>query len=270
MNSWNAEPSRLRDTQHAVQELARLSGAGRGIVIIDGSDKLLPALGLVGQAGRLGGEAPFVLLIAEEAQIATLAEVDGGELDGFIPTPLSDELLANALDGLPLEAQPLATELHAVPQPSAPRQPPAAGVPSAHEAERITAIAAHPKFVPEPATAVDPRAIERLHALGGGPVFVCDVVEAFLADARRIITGIEEAVAAADPERFARGLLELHRAAGHVGGSQLCEVAASLGGLTSPELRVQGATHLQRLVSEIDRLAVALVEVASPTAFRLT
>src|SRR2546430_17462956 len=77
------------------------------VLIIDGRRKLLSALSLADQAVRLGEAAPFVLLGADPAQIESLGEVDEGEGDGFIPTPLSERLLARAPHPLPLE--PLGT-----------------------------------------------------------------------------------------------------------------------------------------------------------------
>lgn len=254
--AWNAEPSWTGDTDEALGELATPRDTTRPIAIVDGRVRLLSALGLAHRAACLGAGAPFVLLIVPEVQIASLADLDAGELDGFIPAPVTEHLLANALHGLPLEPG-RTTARPADPEPE--RQTPSA-IPVQPDGERITAIAAHPRFVPEPAAAVDPRAIETLRSLGGGPVFVREVIETFLADAPQIMERIEEAVAAADPARFVRGLLALHRTAGHLGGAQLCELALSLRSLTASELRQQGAAHVQRLASEIDRLAVALLE----------
>ena len=126
--------------------------------------------------------------------------------------------------------------------------------------ERITPIAAHPRFAPELPAAVDPRIVEGLRALGGGPVFLREVIETFRADARQIMDRVYSAVAAADPAAFARGLVALHRAAGPLGGGELCDLAASLQRVTARELRQQGPAHVQRLDAEIDRLATALME----------
>lgn len=257
--AWNAEPRWPGDADEALAELARPRDGPRPIAIVDGRDKLLSALGLAHHAARLGADAPFVLLLAAEAQIASLVEVDEGELDGFIPAPVTEQLLANAVHGLPLEPVRPLPHRDDPPRPAPERQPAGYGAKPA-EAERITAIAAHPKFVPEPAVAVDARAIERLRALGGGPGFLREMIETFLADAQQIMQRLEKAATAADAAGFARGLVALHRAAGHLGGAQLCELATSLQHLTASELTRRGPVHLQRLDSEIDRLAVALME----------
>ncbi len=259
--AWHGDARRLGDADAALAELARLDAATRPVVIVDGRDRLLSALSLAHQAARTGAAAPFVLLIAEQAQIDSLGEVDEGELDGFIPLPVTERLLAGALQALPLG--PLALEaLPGFAEPPRPVAEPrgAAGDATQHGAGRITPIAAHPKFVPETAAAVDGRVIEGLRALGGGPGFLGELIEGFRAEARQVMERIKEAVAAGDAAGFARSLAALRRAAGPLGGTQLCELLASLHSLTAGELRQRGAMHVQRLDAEIDRLAAALLE----------
>ena len=70
---------------------------------------------------------------------------------------------------------------------------------------------------------------------------------------------------AADVAGFAQSLALLRRAASPLGGTQLCELLASLQGLTASELRQQGAVHVQRLDAEIERLAAALSEFLPAT-----
>ncbi len=270
--AWNADVRWVgdADADTALGELPHHDTAERPVMIpvliIDGRRKLLSALSLAHRAARIGGGAPFVLLVAEAEQIESLGEVDDGELDGFIPMPLSEQLLANALDALPLEplgplapARPAMPLLADPPRPVAEKREPA-GEPTEQFSERITPIASHPKFVPETAAALDMRAIEGLCALGGGSGFLGEVIETFQADAQQIMERLDQAVAAADVAGFGASLIALRRAASPLGGTQLCELLASLQGLTASELRQQGAIHIQRLDGEIDRLAVALTE----------
>jgi HPt (histidine-containing phosphotransfer) domain-containing protein len=234
------------------------------VLIIDGRRKLLSALSLAHHAARLGEAAPFVLLVADPGQIESLGEVDDGELDGFIPVPVSPQFLANALEGLPLG--PLAPDRPAMPRVADPPRPAAENwEPPEQFSERITPIAAHPKFVPETAAALDMRAIEALRALGGDPAFLGELIETFQADAQQIMQRLDQAVAAADVAGFAQSLALLRRAASPLGGTQLCELVASLQGLAASELHQQGAVHLQRLDAEIDRLAAALREFLPAT-----
>ena len=267
--AWNADPRRPDDIAAALTDLSRLWQTRRRIVIVDGRDKLLSALSLAHHAARLGSDAPFVILIADEGQIASLGEVDQGELDGFIPTPVSRALLANALDALPLESDPPArARVDDPPRPVAQRQTPSAA-PVEQFSERITPIASHPKFVPETAAALDMRAIDGLRELGGDPAFLGELVETFQADSQQIMERLDRAVAAADATGFARGLTALRRAASPLGGTQLCELLASLQGLTSSELRQLGAIHVQRLDAEVERLAAALAEIVTATKARV-
>jgi HPt (histidine-containing phosphotransfer) domain-containing protein len=264
---WNAEPLWVGDADAALAELSVIEATSRAVVIADGRLHLLSALSLAHHAARLGAEAPFVLLVAEEEQTARLADVDEGELDGFVPLPLTDALLANALRALPLAVGPVPSRREATPRPAAPAPPPSRSElsprseppPPAAE-ERITPIAAHPKFAAETPAAVDPRVIDGLRALGGGPGFLREVIESFRADARQIMERVYQAAEAADSAGFARGLIALHRAAGQLGGADLCELAASLQRITTSELRQHGAAHVRRLDAEIDRLAAALMQ----------
>ena len=142
---WNADPRWLSDIDDTLAELAGSGEIRRPVVIVDGRDKLLSALGLAHQAARLGADAPFVVLIAEEAQIASLGEVDEGGLDGFIPAPVTELLLANALYALPLDEERPRPRRDSSPRPAPERQTAPRDM-AQHDAERITPIAAHPKI----------------------------------------------------------------------------------------------------------------------------
>ncbi len=191
------------------------------ILIIDGRGKLLWALSLAHRAARLGPAVPFILLVAGSRQIESLGEVDGGEVDGFIPLPLSRQLLANALDALPPRPPlPLMPGRQCRSPPTGrrrlPSRPPGGAPEEPWErgqfSERITPIAAHPKFVPE-AAALDMRAIDGLRALDGDPDFLGELIETFQTDAQQIMERLDQAVAAADAAGFAQSLVALRRAA---------------------------------------------------------
>ncbi len=286
---WNADAHWVGDADAALAELSRRDAPERPVVvlIVDGRGKMLSALSLAHHAARIGGAAPFVLLVADSSQFESLGEVDEGEIDGFIPTPVSEALLANALHALPLgPLGPLGPNRLAIrPLAEPPRPPPEkrgeTGEPAEHASarageragaqtgERITPIASHPKFLPDTAATLDMRAIEGLRALGGGPGFLGEVIDTFRTDARQIMHRIDEAVASANAAGFAQSLVALRRAASPLGGAQLGELLASLQGLTASELRQQGAVHVQRLDAEIDRLAAALIELVPAAEARL-
>ncbi|HTT81501.1 MAG TPA: hypothetical protein VMF86_17675 [Stellaceae bacterium] len=261
--AWNSDPRWPPDADQAIAELAVAAEAKRAVVVIDGRDRLLWGLGVAHQAAKLGVHAPFVLLIADSGQIAGLLAVDDGGLDGIIPAPPSVALIANALDALPLapERPPPSPAAEAATHPRWRRSNPAAD-PLRRDAARITPIAVHPKFAPD-AAPVDARALEGLQALGGDAGFLSELIEAFRLDAAHIMERIAAAATAADNAAFAQGLVALRRAAGQLGGVQLCTLTASLQHLSANELRQRGSLYVQRLETEIDRLTEALTAFAA-------
>jgi len=279
----NGDVRWVGDPDAALATLSRREPAERpamiAVLIIDGRRKLLSALSLAHRAVRIGDAAPFVLLVADSGQIESLGELDEGDVDGFIPLPLSEKVLANALDALPLAPLgPAAPERPAMPfladpprSVEPPGEPPGEPPrePTAQFGEGVTPIGAHPKFMPETAAALDMRAIVGLRELGGDPDFLGELIETFQADAQQIMERLDQAVAAGDAAGFAQSLVALRRAASPLGGTQLCELLASLHGLTASELRQLGATHVQRLDAEIERLGAALTEIVAETEARL-
>lgn len=257
---WNGAPSWPDDIDAALAGLGASQDAPRPILIVDGRDKLLSALSLAHRAAQAAA-APLVVLIAIPAQIDGLGQVEEDGLDSLLPAPISEAVLANAIDALPLApAQlPVASSIDGR---APPAEPPAAAAPKAAGAggNRITPIAAHPRFAPEGTAAVDARMIEGLRALGGGPDFLGELIETFRADARQVLERLGQAAAIGDAAGFARGIAALQRSAGQLGGTQLCEFLASLQGLAASELRQRGAGQVQRLAAEIERFAAALLE----------
>jgi HPt (histidine-containing phosphotransfer) domain-containing protein len=213
-------------------------------------------MGFVDRVLAMDGARPFILFIADPAQIAALAELEDGEVDALLPAPLTPQLLVNALHSLPLRAELAET---APPQPKLAEEASLTEVDPTLFGDRVTSIAAHPRFAAEPTPIVDPRRIEALRELGGQEGFLGDVIETFRADAQQIMRRLTRAAAVADVAAFAHGLRALGQAAGHVGGIQLCQLTTSLRGLAAAELRDQGNLHLQRIEAEIDRLAAALL-----------
>jgi HPt (histidine-containing phosphotransfer) domain-containing protein len=135
---------------------------------------------------------------------------------------------------------------------------PAVAYPDADD--RVTPIAAHPRYVAEPAASVDARVIAGLRNLSGGGNFFAEVIDSFRGDSRQIMDRIAAAADAGDVGAFARGIHALRRCAATVGGTALCELALSLRGITAAELRQQDAAIVQRLAAELARFNSALVE----------
>jgi HPt (histidine-containing phosphotransfer) domain-containing protein len=267
LDQWNADARWAGDADSALAELARHDTPEppvlTPVLVIDGRGKLLSALSLAHHAAQIGDDAPFILLAADAVQIESLGEVDQGEIDGFLPLPVSEALLANVFHSMPLGPpgpDPLAVRRLVDPPRATAKRQAETDEPNERASDRITPIAAHPKFVPDMATMLDMRAIEGLRALDGSPGFLEEVIATFRADARQIMERIDHEAAAADAAGFAHGLSALRRAASPLGATQLCELLASLHGLTASELRQQGALHVQRLDAEIERLAATLTE----------
>jgi HPt (histidine-containing phosphotransfer) domain-containing protein len=256
LGTWDAPVSWIGEAEAALNYIAWLDPATRAVLLVDGGNKPLSAMGLINRVLTMDGAPPFILFVADPAQVAVLTELEDGEVDAFLPAPLTPQLLVNALHAMPLRAE-IAREPAAQPEWTAE----AAATPDgpAPFGDRVTPIAAHPRFAAEPTPVVEPRRIEALRELGGQEGFLGDLIETFRADAQQIIRRLGRAVAIADVTAFAQGLRALGQAAGHVGGTPLTQLTASLRGLGAAELRDQGNIHLQRLEAEIDRLAAALL-----------
>jgi signal transduction histidine kinase/HPt (histidine-containing phosphotransfer) domain-containing protein len=256
LGGWDAPVSWIGEAEGALNYIAWLDPATRAVLLVDGGNKPLSAMGLVNRVLTMDGAPPFVLFVADPAQVAALAALEDGEVDAFLPAPLTPQLLVNALHALPLRAA------HATEPPAQPEwtvETSATPDGPAPFDDRVTPIAAHPRFAAESNPVVDPRRFEALRELGGQEGFLADLIETFRADAQQIIRRLGRAIATADVAAFAQGLRALGQAAGHVGGTPLTQLTASLRGLGAAELRDQGNIHLQRLEAEIDRLAAALL-----------
>jgi HPt (histidine-containing phosphotransfer) domain-containing protein/DNA-binding response OmpR family regulator len=259
LDGWDAPVLWIGEAEAALEYVAWLDPAVRAVLLIDGRTKPLAAMGLVDRVLAMNGAAPFVMFVAEQAQLARLAELDDGEVDAFLPAPLQPQLLVNALHALPLRAAPGDWQKPAPP----PFEKPVISAraerdEAAPSAERVTPIAAHPRFAADPTPTVDAQTIAKLQELGGEDDFLHEVVETFRTDAERIMQRLGRAATAADPAAFARGLRALRQAAGHVGGTRLCQLAESLRGLTASDLQDHGSAHLHRLNAQIDRLTAGL------------
>ena len=255
LSAWDAPVSWIGESDAALNYIAWLDPAVRAVLIVDGRAKPLLAMSFVERATALDGTPPFALFVAEPAQIAALGELEDGEVAAFLPAPLDPHLLANALHALPLRAE-AAARSHTVPENAA--RADGGGDGAAPLGERVTPIAAHPRFAADAMPIVDQRRIEALRELGGQEGFLGDLIETFRADAQQIMRRLQRAAAIADTAAFAQGLRALGQAAGHIGALPLAQLTASLRNLNAAELRDQGSLHLQRLEAEIDRLAGAL------------
>src|SRR5437868_11350283 len=107
LGGWDAPVSWIGETEAALNYVAWLDPAIRAVLLVDGRSQPLPAMSFVFRAFAMDGIPPFALFVAEAAQIAALAELENGEVDAFLPAPLTPQLLINALHSLPLRAESL-------------------------------------------------------------------------------------------------------------------------------------------------------------------
>src|SRR6185369_15066020 len=164
LSAWDAPVSWIGESDAALNYIAWLDTAVRAVLVVDGRTKPLAAMSFVERASALDGTPPFALFVAEPGQLAALTDLEDGEVAAFLPAPLSPQLLANALHALPLR-----TDAAARSDISAENIPPAADTADGAPlfGDRVTPIAAHPRFAGEPTPVVDPRRIEALRELGG-------------------------------------------------------------------------------------------------------
>jgi hypothetical protein len=251
LGAWNADTRWVGGLDDALVYVERFETPLSPVLIVDGRVRVIPALSFVHRAALVRDDPPPILFVAEAAQIGALAGIGDGELTGLLPAPVSDQVLENALHALPtIPTRPIPAAVE-------PAFPAAAYLDSD---DRVTPIAAHPRYVAEPAASVDARVIAGLRNLSGGGNFFAEVVDSFRADSRQIMDRIAAAADAGDVGAFARGTHALRRCAATVGGTGLCELALSLRGITAGELRQQDAAIVQRLAAELARFNSALVE----------
>src|SRR5438477_3048163 len=254
LSAWDAPVSWIGESDAALNYIAWLDTAVRAVLVVDGRARPLSAMSFIERAAALDGTPPFALFVAESAQIAALAELEDGEVAAYLSAPLNPRLLVNALHGLPLRAD-AATRKEG---PQLVTGSDATAKDTEAFAERVTPIAAHPRFAAEGTPIVDQRRIEALRELGGQEGFLGELIETFHADAQQIMRRLQRAAAVADVAAFAQGLRALGQAAGHIGALPLAQLTASLRSLNAADLRDHGSIHLQRLEAEIERLAAAL------------
>ena len=268
LNAWNGDPRWIEGFGGTLGFEQRADGAC-SVLIVDGRTHMLAALSFAHRASS-GESAPtFLLMVAEAGQMHGLVEVADGELDGVLPAPLDNRLLANALHSLPLwaGASPLPVMVSAPNEPkleAEPEPPPAVALEPAPDGEQepvpqVTPISMHPRFGAETQT-IDPRAIAALRRLGDGDEFLAEVIDSFRAETKEIMNRVVRAAAAADAGNFARSLNALRSCAANLGGTRLCELLLAMRDISQRELREQGSGVVQKLDDELGRLDAALLE----------
>jgi signal transduction histidine kinase len=256
LNAWNADTRWVGGLDDALIYVERFETPLSPVLIVDGRVRVIPALSFVHRAALVRDDPPYILFVADAGQVGSLAGIGDGELTGLLPAPVSDRLLESALHALPMipikaGAAPGERAIAAA-QPAAPVYDDAD--------DRVTPIAAHPRYAHEAASVLDMRVIAGLRSLSAGGNFLAEVIDSFRADSRQIMDWIAAAADAGDIVGFGRGIQALRRCAATMGATSLCELALSLRGISAAELRQQDAAIVQRLAAELARFNSALVE----------
>src|SRR5262249_51961658 len=145
---------------------------------------------------------------------------------------------------------------------AAPTPAVASAPPPSTSVERVTPIAAHPRFAPEATDILDTAAIEALRGLGADDGFFHEVIDSFRTEAKHSLNRIRRAVVDADAVAFAASVNTLRRGTITVGGTRLAELLLSISRTSAAELRAQGDGYVQRIDTEFGRLEAALLDVA--------
>jgi hypothetical protein len=264
LGGCDAAPTYLDRVKVGKATADREGGGERPVLIVDGRTQLLPALTFAHHAANTEGEPPFILFVAEASQIEGIAELAAGAFDSLLAAPLSDDLLGSALHALPLFGSEAMPSRRVNGEAETPEPAPAAVAPppAAMLAERVTPIAAHPRFAPEAAGIIDTAAIETLRKFGGDDGFFQEVLDSFRDEANQIFDRLKRAAADGDAGAFSAASNALRRGAITVGGTRLAELLLSLTHIGVEDLRGQGAAYTQRIGAELSRLETALLDFA--------
>ena len=102
ITSWHGVLHSFEDTNDAAQELAyRVADDARPALIVDGRREPMDALGVGSRVSAGNGSEPLLLLIADNAHAAALANLAGARIASLIIDPIDETILARALHALP-------------------------------------------------------------------------------------------------------------------------------------------------------------------------
>jgi signal transduction histidine kinase len=274
LDSWRADPRWIGAGDTALQYLAAFDAFGRRpLLIVDGRGDVLQALSFAHRAVSLSaGLPPYLLFVADEARMDSVIGLADEDFDGILPAPFTVGALRGVLHAMRVEPAdwfladpvlPIAAEEEPAPPVAAPASIAALEpAPQPAPVAVVTEIASHPRFAESGGAVIDERAIGALWSLGDGGEFFEGVIEAFRADARRVIGELNAAAAAADPHQFEEGVQALRRCTANFGSGRLRELLLSLRDLAPAELQRQGSAYVQRLEAEIGKLEITLVDYA--------
>jgi two-component system sensor histidine kinase RpfC len=130
-------------------------------------------------------------------------------------------------------------------------------VPSAAERDKITDIAAHPKFRNEVRSPIDSNTISELEKLGGHD-FVAELAGQFVEEGARIVAELKDAAARSDVLSFRDRLHALRSGAANIGARGLYDMCLAWRALSEAELVVGGVDRISEMEAEFLRVEESL------------
>lgn len=182
---------------------------------------------------------PIFALTADVTEEAQRLCAEAG-MDGVLTKPFEPARLFDLLERIGRESPP-----------------PAAAAAEGEEGE-VAELALHPRFRPA-VSGVDTDVLDDLLKLGG-PDFVTELIDAFLADSTELVAAMVEAARAGDSAGFRNHAHALCSASANIGARGLFELCLSWRLIQAQELGGERSAQLiQRLENERDRVRAALL-----------
>ena len=196
--------------------------------------------GAARQCRRARPTLPIIALTGDSPELAEQRAREAG-IDAVLPKPVEPRRLIAALAAA-LEPEPPA---EAAPTPSA-------GI--------VTELASHPRFSGDASPPASERAAEPLWTASQNDGALQHLVDAFRIDSARIVADIDRACGAGDVAAFAAAVQALQTCTEVFGVSRLRDLLLSMREATPAKLRLEGASFVRRIESELARLDAALVD----------
>jgi HPt (histidine-containing phosphotransfer) domain-containing protein len=112
-----------------------------------------------------------------------------------------------------------------------------------------------------PGHAVDPGVLHELEAIDGRQ-FLGTLIRLFLESTKRILPGMDNALAAMDAGEFGNLAHTLKGNAGQIGATRLAGMCSIMSCITPAELSMHGTTHVRNLHEELEKVEQELAGYA--------
>jgi two-component system sensor histidine kinase RpfC len=188
---------------------------------------------------------PIVALTADVTPDAFEQCMQAG-MDAVLPKPIEPAELYGTIDRLTADG---------------------AGLPAPTPAmsDKITDIAAHPKFRTDVRSPIDRTTIAELEALGGRD-FVADLAHEFVEEGGRILAELRDSVTANDAHCFRDRLHALRSGAANIGARGLYDTCLALRALSDADFAAVGSDRVSEMEAEFVRVQKSLLDYSSNEA----